>query len=513
MDEILYLEKLRKRALIQRNCEDNPALRDGAFLMCQKDILFAFDNFFWTYDPRKKPSDLAFFPYQYQETFITETNQDIQNGVDSLTEKSRDMGVTWMVLSIYVYRWLFFDENFLVGSRKQELVDTIGDMDSHFERIRYILKKLPDWVIDKCGWDRKLSGFMKVYKNNGSSITGEAMSTDFSRQGRYNSILLDEFAFVQGAEEIDRACGESSPCKLYVSTPNGKNNHFARIRASGKVKVNTIHWRLHPNKDEAWYQAVKAKRTEKDVAQELDISYSVSAGSPFYKGFYRSLHVKKLVANPDCDLILGWDYGFHHPNCSIHQVTPEGVWVILDNIFGEDIIIDEFAMIVKEYLNENYRGFNYTNKNFGDPAGLQTSDKSKKSSAQILREHGFYVRSLPSNTPQTNYTARKNIIEKKLKTLIAGSPALMINDTPNNDIIIEGFEGGYHYPKANVVGHVHEYPEKEGYYEHPFNSIEYVATNLFRTLERTSTPMQNRGKIFRSKQQPTNMGFSFAGVK
>lgn len=515
------------RAEIMRGCKNNPAKQAAAIVLCKKDILSFFKYFMWTYDPRKTIKDIPFIPYEpYQADHIVETNQMIINGESELCEKSRDMGVTWDFLGIFAYRWLFFDENFLAGSKTEEDCDTIGNIKTHFERFRYIIKKLPSWMLNNQGvylddnGDIENSGYMKIYKKNGASLVGDAMTPGFSRQGRFNAVLLDEFAFVDKAEEVWRACGESAPSKFPVSTPNGSHNHFARLRKSGKIKVRTISWQMHPEKDVIWYESKKAEKSEKDVAQELDISYTVSAGTPFYKGFLRTLHVKKITPRADRPLILGFDYGFNHPNCMVTQRWPEGNWVILDNIFGEERLIDEFGeLIVRPYLNENYRGFKIQNPCWGDPAGEQNSDKSKISSAQILRMKGFPVKSRPSNLPFTNYTARKNIIEKKLKTIINGIPALVVNDCEGNQIVIDGFEGGYRFPNEGRYGHVAEIPAADGYFEHPFNCLEYIAVNEFcpidkqeraQAREMNGDSTMGRNRIMRRRvDHPANAGFGF----
>lgn len=506
-----------KQNLIERDkllvlCQGDVEEQAKVIALCKKDILFVFKYFLWTYDPRGVSKHLPFIPWDYQEKFILELNEDIVAGVSQLTEKSRDMGVTWMVLGVFLYRWLFHNDNLLVGSRKEELVDTLGDMDTHFERLRYMLKKLPNWMVEALGYDRKNDSYMKLYKDNGASIVGESMNKEFSRQGRYRAILLDEFAFVDKAELIWRACGDSAPCKIPVSTPNGSNNKFAILRKSGQIKVNTIHWRLHPKKDDKWYEGLKDNRSTKDIAQEADINYTISAGDPFYRGFSRALHVRKMNISKEKDLCLAWDYGFNHPNCSIHTQTSEGIWVIVDNIFGENQTIDEFGQYVLSYLNEFYQGYQFKRKGFGDPAGCQSSDKSRKSSQQILNDLGFPVTSVPSNTPLTNYAARKGIIEKKLRTLIGGIPALVVNDVPNNAIIIEGFEGGYRYPDANKYGGVAEHPVEDGWFEHPFNSLEYYAVNMFRPVEKSRAEEAERNarrRVSVNTRQTANAGFGF----
>lgn len=501
------LENLRERVRIQQGCENDIGKQRGAFDYCKKDIQFFFKYFLFTYDPRSSVPDRPFIPWDYQIKFINDLNADIMAGHSQLTEKSRDMGVTWMVLGVFLYRWLFFNETFLLGSRTEEEVDKIGNMKSLFERLRYLIAKLPKWMMDlggasKCISNGANSSFMRIFKDNGSSLTGGSMNSNFSRQGRYKAILLDEFAFIDSPVTIWRACGDSAPCKVVVSTPNGNNNYFAELRKSGKIKINTIHWKQHPFKDEAWYEKQKEDRSPKDVAQELDINYTISAGDPFYQGFSRAMHMRRMRIDENKELILSWDYGFRHPNCCIHQITVEGIWLVVDNIFGENQTIDEFGEYVTEYLNANYKGFSYRHRGFGDPAGRQSSDKSRRSSEQILNEMGFKVDSIPSNSAHSSYGARKAIIEKKLRTLIGGIPALIINDVPNNQIIVDGFEGGYRYPDANKYGGVSEKPVDDGYFEHPFNCIEYFAVNMFKPVEQKPRPKnQVTGMINRLKQE------------
>lgn len=505
-------QNLLERAHIAIECEKSQDRQSAGYELCKRDISYFFRYFGWTYDPRITPSDLPFLTYEYQEKYIHELSQDINLGISELIEKTRDMGVTWMVLSVFVYRWLFFDESFLVGSIVEGKVDTIGDMDSHFERMRYIISKLPKWLLDRCSYKASNSAYMRLYKDNGSSITGESMNPQFSRQGRYKAILLDEFAFIPSSVTVWRACGDSSPCKIVVSTPNGSNNQFALLRKSGKIKVKTFHWTKHPKKDQAWYERQKEDRSAKDIAQELDINYTISAGDPFYTGFSRALHMRNMRISQSRELVLSWDYGFRHPNCCIHQVSVEGIWVVVDNIFGENQTIDEFAEYVSQYLNNNYKGFQYRHKGFGDPAGRQSSDKSRRSSEQILNDMGFKVESIPSNHVFSNYAARKAIIEKRLRTLIGGIPSLVINDVPNNQIIIEGFEGGYRYPDANKYGGINEKPVDDGWYEHPMNCIEYFAINMFKPVEQKARPQTYQPDMVRKMRQEhelTNAGIGY----
>lgn len=504
-------DNLKFRAVALAGAESDSAKASAIIKLIDSDIINFFKILAWTYDPRKSPADRPFIPFPFQEQYIRDINSDIENGISSVTEKSRDMGVTWCILTVFFYRWLVKDENFLVGSKKEDAVDTIGDISSHFERLRYMLLNMPDWLLEHYGVDRSNSGSMRIWKKSGAALVGESMAPGFSRQGRHNAILLDEFAFVDKADLIYRACGDSAPCRIAVSTPNGKNNFFAELRFGGKVKVYTHHWKAHPNKGEEWYNSQKSNRSDKDVAQELDINYTVSAGDPFYLGFSRGLHVRKMFINPEKELILGFDYGFTHPNCTIFQLSVEGIAIIVDNIFGENQTIDEFADHCRAYLNAHWSGYRFGRLCYGDPAGQQRGDKSKKSSAEILNDMGFKVVSIPSTSAMGSYANRKNVIEKRLRTMIGGVPSLVINDLPNNEIFAEGFEGGYRYPDANKYGGVSESPVHDDYYSHPFNCLEYICINLFRPVEKDVQKERIRAVRSRSFNQPVNAGFAFKG--
>lgn len=91
-------------------------------------------------------------------------------------EKARDMGATWDACAYSVWRWLFIDNDAIGwGSRKEALVDKLGDPDSIFEKMRLLLKRLPTVFMPKdFNWSRHAT-FMKLTNpENGSIVSGEA---------------------------------------------------------------------------------------------------------------------------------------------------------------------------------------------------------------------------------------------------------------------------------------------------------------------------------------------------
>lgn len=196
---------------------------------------------------------------------------------DGLAEKSRDVGFTWLCCAYALHGWLFrqgFSAGF--GSRKEALVDRIGDPDTIFEKIRILYRHLPDW--------QKPAGFKESEHDNhlrllnpanGSTITGEG-GDNIGRGGRKSIYFVDEAAFLVHPQSIEAALSQNSNVKIWVSTPNGPGNPFATKRHGGKVKIFTFHWKHDPRKDEAWYQRQKETLDPVTLAQEVDIDYTAS---------------------------------------------------------------------------------------------------------------------------------------------------------------------------------------------------------------------------------------------
>jgi len=248
----------------------------------------------WTFDPRLEAKHLPFITWPIQQTAGRQLWQAINDGHDILFDKSRDMGATWLNVAAMVWWWLFVpDTPMLMASRKEEYVDARGNPDTLFWKVRYLVDRLPAWLRPETSRRHMHLGNL----DNGSAIDGESTNADLSRGGRRKAILLDEFASVEAGAEILAATVDTTPCRIFNSTPKGRANAFSDVRFSGKVQVLTLHWKDHPDKGRdveeieidgkrkwtsPWYQAECARRTSrKEIAQELDIDY-LASGDAFF---------------------------------------------------------------------------------------------------------------------------------------------------------------------------------------------------------------------------------------
>lgn len=444
---------ISKRAYWLQAAQRLPALQQLFMAQCQRDILFWFRHFAWTFDPRMTQPHKPFVPYPYQEQTIQTLVNCIENGEDLLIEKSRDMGVSWLILLVFQYYWLFRDgANFHLGSRKQEAVDRKGDISTLFEKLRYNLDWLPDWM-KPAGWQPSMHDNLLRLINpaNGNVITGESSNENFGRGGRYRAALFDEFPFWPMQEAAYASAGQSTPCRIVVGTPYGKNNRFADLRFAGQIKTLSIHWNLHPRKDEAWYEAQKSRMSEDEIARELDINYHLSVKNRVFRNFTEA-NKRELLYSPENRVIRSWDFGYHCPACLFFQLDSDDCLLVLHEEVGKEDLLLDFAQRVQQVSAEYFQ--NAIFEDICDPAGAQRSDKSAKTSIEILHSLGIY--------PDYSRSAIQDGIElvrMKLSARINDKPGLMIDRRCVK--LIEALEGGYRYTSEQSELPFQEHPHED----------------------------------------------------
>lgn len=274
--------------------EEDPRLAHAAKVYYRHNPVDFIEHWMSTYDPRnagsEKPSKMPFVLFDKQREMVKYLYQLIKSNDNGLIEKARDMGATWVCCAVSVHLFLFHD-GAAVGwaSRKEQLVDKIGDPDSIFEKMRMIFRSIPPVFLPD-GFDEGTMGYMKIINPvNSSTITGEA-GDNIGRGGRSLIVFKDEAAHYVRPEKIEAALADNTNVQIDISSVNGLGNVFHRRREAGeewngeviagKTNVFVMDWRDHPLKTQAWYDQRKAKATEEGMlhvfAQEVDRNYSAS---------------------------------------------------------------------------------------------------------------------------------------------------------------------------------------------------------------------------------------------
>jgi hypothetical protein len=237
--------------------------------------------------------------------------------------------------------------------------------------------------------------------------------------------------------------------------------------------VVTVHYSADPNKNtDEWYKLAKQGMPERGWMREYEIDYTYFEGKAFFPEF-KQYNVGENEYLPKETLFRGWDYGFHRPAVLITKVNQFDQWCWIKAIMGRDEGIMDFGKRVRQYCITHYPGALYVD--VGDPAGESMSDKSEKTSVQVLESLGIYVRSRKQPIKQG-----AEIIRQKLKMRVDGKTGIVVNN--GEHLLIDGFKGGLHYPETKLGTSFKEAYEKDGYYDHIFDCGRYLAADMCRVI-------------------------------
>jgi phage terminase large subunit len=298
----------------------NPVLWEGAKAYYKNRRAEFISHWCDTWDPRNVSKGRAvripFVLFQRQIELIDFLTLCLDQEQNGLIEKSRDMGATWGCVGFSVHTWLYRDGASVGwGSRKAQLVDRLGDMDSIFEKCRAMIMGLPREFWPKGFKPSVHLNYMRIINpENGATITGES-GDDIGRGGRKLVYFKDESAHYEHPESIEAALADNTNVQIDISSVNGLGNVFHRRREAGvdwapgqplvrgRTQVFVMDWRDHPAKTDAWYKEREAKAREEGLLhlfrQEVDRNYSAAIEGTIIPAIW----VESAI---DAHIKLGW---------------------------------------------------------------------------------------------------------------------------------------------------------------------------------------------------------------
>lgn len=232
---------------------------------------------------------IPFDMYDFQERAL----EDLFKYDYTITLKARQMGLTTL-LSAYALWLMVFQENkeVLALSYKQNKARNI------IKKIKRMNANLPAWMRETMPIDNQL----EVEFENGSKAAAESTTSDAGRSESASFVIIDEAAFIDGADEVWSAVKLTldvggGTCAV-LSTPTGVGTWFHetwqgsiagdRIKkvsedpevweGIGKNDFHPIklHWDLHPGRDQEWRDEQTRTMGEKQAARECDCDFSTS---------------------------------------------------------------------------------------------------------------------------------------------------------------------------------------------------------------------------------------------
>jgi hypothetical protein len=254
-----------------------------------------------------------------------------------------------------------------------------------------------------------------------------------------------------------------------------------------------------PNLSPNYYANLMEGQSEDFIRVYVDGQYGyVKDGKPVYPDYNDATHCAEVEPVKGATIKCGWDFGLT-PACVFTQVLPDGRWLILEELCGDDMGISTFTDCVHELRAERFAGYRF--EDYGDPAGNQRSavsaDKDEKTCFDILKAKGIAI-----EPAEQNLTIRLESVKYGLNTNRNGKPRFQLS--PRCTMLRKGFMGRYQYKRVKVSGSAeryHDEPDKNAY-SHPHDALQYVATRVFGDLVRGREQQREQWKTPIEKLYP-----------
>jgi hypothetical protein len=301
-------ERLRYIEAIQ-----TPEQIEAEHAKCAKGVegtIHWFEYYAWGYDPRED-APLAIMPFvlfKFQERYVRWVESLIfAQKASGMVEKARDMGATVGAINLIVKQWRYRPGfSAMLTSATEDLVDSQKDPDTLFEKVRFQIRLLPNWMLPSgLDVDKGLTYMNIPNPENGAVITGQAPTKKVGRQRRRTVVLCDEFqVYPQGGYPQYTSLSQTTRSILVLGTPEGKFNKYAELRHSGHANVFEMDWKEHPWKDKRWYDSLRPgycgpPMTDQQIAQEIERNYDASQPGKVFPGWreeYTLITWSELVA-------------------------------------------------------------------------------------------------------------------------------------------------------------------------------------------------------------------------
>lgn len=251
--------------------------------LCRRDAAYFVVMWCNVFEPRSISAGLGgdgwaggfrpFIPYAFQVRMIR-TMDEIMTArgakSDLAISKSRDMGATW-VCCIWALHGYLFRPNFKAKliSRKEDLVDLEGDMDSMFMKIVSNMDRLPEFLMPKgFVWSGPKANRMRLrithpVRGNEAAILGESTGPQSNRGGRSTVVIIDEGAFIPDFYNVWGTAANSTEHRIVISSESLElGDDFYRLQKAEEHERPTVlalDYYLHPEHDDEWLRNMKAR--------------------------------------------------------------------------------------------------------------------------------------------------------------------------------------------------------------------------------------------------------------
>ena len=215
---------------------------------------------------------IPFRTYPFQDDLLKNFNDHRFNVI----LKARQLGISTITAAYVVWMMMFHrDKNILVLATK------FGTATNLVKKVKHIIRNLPPWLMVA---PISVNNRASFELSNGSQIKASSTSSDAGRSEALSLLVIDEAAHVEGLEELWTGLyptlSTGGRC-IALSTPNGVGNWFHQTYADADAGINdffptSLPWRVHPERDQEWYEKETRNMSRRQIAQELECNFNMS---------------------------------------------------------------------------------------------------------------------------------------------------------------------------------------------------------------------------------------------
>lgn len=562
------------RAQLRYQCDTDLEYRAAEMEMCRRDPVRFFKYWLYVNEPRATGDlkDIPYVPYEFQEWLIwymwncIAQSSAITRGLgrNVVFPKARDMAASWTMLGVFLHRWLFYRDSFLLISATFEKVDDRGNKGCLFEKLRYMLRMLPDyWLPQGFKWTGpgKHDTEACLINPTGGEIVGEATTRRSGRSNRVTALGMDELATVDDGKDFECWSANSATTNLRfaISTPDGPDNLFGQMGTGefGEAcDIIRLEWFYHPEKIHTfdppplnaegkvppdwrpdpdfkremdlklvdnspvsqWFKYEKARLNEVTFAKEVLIDFNQSKKGGVWSSEYNiHIHIQRGLrpADDGSRLIISSDPGTHWMT-SFTQIDRYNRYMIFKDMYWENAHIDKVWTDIVRIHKDEFGGMPCDF--IGDAAGAKVNSAMHKGKSEWLYvwdnfginvHWDFHYTFQQSEWVDARINAMKLILTKLSSE--TGTARFLIDDV-KAPYIHKALSGNYRYetdPYGNLTGKVEQ--------KHPWEDAADSATFplIFRGLvdqtkligkEPKPSPRE-RGSVSWSKPSTQRRGF------
>jgi len=244
-----------------------------------KDVFF-FATFIKLIHPLRGKVPFDLYPYQ------TATLLAFLKNRFNVILKFRQAGVTELI-SLYCLWFAMYHphKTVVIISIKDRVAKRV------LRKIKFMYKNLPECLKTKVinGRSTDIGTASELEFSNGSIISSIPTTEEAGRSEAVSLMVIDEAAIVRWAERIWASAFPTLSTggrAIINSTAYGVGNFFHKLfvnAVAGGNKFNPIrlHWQMHPERDQQWYQEQLQILGKRKTAQEIDGDFLTSGNTVF----------------------------------------------------------------------------------------------------------------------------------------------------------------------------------------------------------------------------------------